>query len=139
MKPPEHLKPKGGRLNLTPMIDVVFLLIIFFVVSNNMIQQDNAIIIDLPAAESGFLPQEQQSKRLTISIPVPGTVYVGTEPVDKEKLRRILKHCREDWGDEAEIQIRSDRLLPFGEVKPILQMAAESGLVHVSFAVSSRL
>ena len=135
MKSPEHLKPQSGRLNLTPMIDVVFLLIIFFIVSNNMIQQDNAIAVDLPKAESGILPMEQQTKRLTVSVSNQGTLYVGTEIVDTERLRWIMAGCRKDWGEEAEIQIRSDKNAHYGVIKPILRMAAENGITNVAFAV----
>jgi len=135
MKPPEHLKPKVGRLNLTPMVDVVFLLIIFFIVSNNMIQQDQAIAVDLPKAETGILPKEQQTKRLTVTVSIQGTVYVGTEVVDWERLRRIMSEARKDWGEEAELQIRTDKNIHFGVVNPILRMAAESGISRVAFAV----
>jgi len=135
MKPPEHLKPQGGRLNLTPMIDVVFLLIIFFIVSNNMIQQDQAIAVDLPVAETGILPQEQQTKRLTITVSSQGTLFLGTEIVDLERLRRIMTEARRDWGEEAEIQIRTDKNAHFGIIRPILRMAAESGILNVSFAI----
>jgi len=138
MRSPEHLKPQGGRFNLTPMIDMVFLLIIFFIVSNNMIQQDTAIRVDLPEAETGTLPQEQQMKRLTVSIPSSGMIYVGTEVVETERLRQLLTECRRDWGAEAELQIRTNGSVPYGEIKPILQMAAESGVLHVSFAVRER-
>jgi biopolymer transport protein ExbD len=138
MKSPEHLKPQGGRFNLTPMIDVVFLLIIFFIVSNNMIQQDNAIQVELPEAETGTLPQEQQTKRLTISIPQSGPVYVGTEVFDEKRLRQLMIESRKDWGEEAEIRIRTHKSVPYGEIKPILLMAAESGIIHVSFAVAAR-
>lgn len=135
MKPPEHLKPQGGRLNLTPMIDVVFLLIIFFIVSNNMIQQDNAIAVDLPTAETGVLPMEQQMKRLTVSISSRGILYVGTEIVDVERFRWIMAGCRKDWGEETEIQIRSDKNTHYGMIRPILLMAAESGITKVAFTV----
>ena len=120
------------------MIDMVFLLIIFFIVSNNMIQQDTAIRVDLPGAETGTLPLEQQTKRLTISIPSPKMIYVGTEIVERERLRQLLKECRTDWGEEAEIQIRTNKSVPYGEIKPLLQMAAESGILRVSFAVKER-
>jgi len=136
MKSPEHLKPQGGRLNLTPMIDVVFLLIIFFIVSNNMIQQDQAIAVDLPEAETGIMPQEQHTKRLTVTVSCQGTLYVGTEILDRERLFRIMAEARKDWGEEAEIQIRTDKTVHYGEIKPILRMAAESGITRVSFAVS---
>ena len=137
MKSPEHLKPLAGRMNLTPMIDVVFLLIIFFIVSNNMIQQDTAIAVDLPTAETGILPQEQETRRLTISIPQQGTLYVGTELVDEERLRRILADSRRDWGEDAEVRIRTSRHVLYGEIRPIMQMAMENGFVHVSFAVQA--
>ena len=138
MKAPNHLKPRGGRFNLTPMIDMVFLLIIFFIVSNNMIQQDTAIRVDLPEAETGSLPPEQQTKQLTISIPRPGMIYVGTEIMEQERLRQILMDCRRDWGEEAEVHIRTNKSVPYGEIKPLLQMAAESGILRVSFAVRER-
>ena len=139
MKPPNHLKPPGGRFNLTPMIDMVFLLIIFFIVSNNMIQQDNAIAVDLPAAETGMLPKEPQTRRLTISVPSPGTLFVGVEPIgDTRRLRQIMAECRTNWGDDAEIRIRTNKSVSWGEIRPILRMAAESGIVRVSFAVTER-
>jgi len=138
MKAPEHLKPRGGRFNLTPMIDMVFLLIIFFIVSNNMIQQDTAIRVDLPKAETGTLPPEQQTKRLTVSIPKSGMIYVGTEIVERQRLRQLLIACRNDWGEETEVQIRTNKSVPYGEIKPLLQMAAESGILRVSFAVKER-
>ena len=138
MKPQEHLKPQIGRFNLTPMVDMVFLLIIFFIVSNNMIQQDNAVSIDLPEAETGVIPQEQRTKRLTISIPSPGTLYVGTEPLKKADIQQLMTECRKNWGEEAEIRIRTNRTISYGEIKPILQMAAENGIIHVSFAVTER-
>ena len=139
MKSPEYLKPPGGRMNLTPMIDVVFLLIIFFIVSNNMIQQDTAIAVDLPVAETGDPPQERQTRQLTITITQPETFFIGTTLVDRESLRQILVECRRDWGEEAEVLIRTNKDVPYGEIRPILRMAVESGIIHVSFAVSPRL
>jgi len=121
------------------MIDVVFLLIIFFIVSNNMIQQDNAIQVDLPEANTGTLPQEQPAKWLTISVSQSGQLYVGTEVFGEERLRKLMIECRKDWGEEAEIRIRTHKSIQYGEIKPILQMAAESGIIPVTFAVTSRL
>ena len=124
-------------MNMTPMIDVVFLLIIFFIVSNNIIQQDTAIAVELPTAETGILPQEQETRRLTITVPQPGKVFVGVDQVCEDRLRQIFADSRRDWGVEAHIHIRANRDMPFGEIRPILRMAAESGITHVSFAVSA--
>ena len=135
MKSPEHLKPQVGRMNLVPMIDVVFLLIIFFIVSNNMIQQDTAIAVDLPKAETGILPQDQQARWLTITIPRQGALFVGAEPLDKAELQQLMEESRKNWGEEAKVRIRTDKSVPYGEIKSILLMAAENGIINVSFAV----
>jgi len=100
-----------------------------------MIQQDTAIEVELPQAQTGMLPQEEQTKTLTITIANSGIIYVGTQIVGRETLRRILTECRNSWGEEAEVLIRTDRTVLFGEIRPILLMAAESGIVRVSFAV----
>ena len=138
MKSPEHLKPQIGRFNLIPMVDVVFLLIIFFIVSFNMTQQDTAIAVDLPEAKTGTMPQEQQTKRLTISVPRPGTLYVGTESMDKARLQQLMVESRRNWGEDAEIRIRTNKNILYGEIEPILKMAAENGITHVTFAVTER-
>jgi biopolymer transport protein ExbD len=103
-----------------------------------MIQQDNAILVDLPTAQTGEPPQEQQKKRLTISIPNPGIIYVGTELHNLTSLRRIMTECRKNWGEETEVQIRTGKNVPYGEIKPIMQLAAESGIARVSFAVTEK-
>ena len=139
MKVPEHLKPQPGRFNLTPMIDVVFLLIIFFIVSNNFIQQDSAVSVELPYAETGLLPEERAATQLTITIAGSGTIYVGTQTVTLEQLRRIITLFRENsrkHGDEpTAVLIRADKTVLYGDIKPIMQIAAESGIVRVHFAV----
>ena len=133
------MKPPGGRFNLTPLIDIVFLLIIFFIVSDNMIQQDNAVDINLPEAVTGRLPTEQQMRRLTISIPRPGTLYAGADLIgDTARLQQLMLECRTNWGEAAEVRIRTNKDIPYGEIRPILRMAAESGIVRVSFAVTQR-
>jgi len=101
-----------------------------------MMQQDNAVLVDLPEAETSILPQEQL-KQLTVSVSRQGTFYVGTEIVDDEKLRRLITEARKDWGEETEIRIRSDKNVLYGVVKPILRIAAESGIRRISFAVTA--
>lgn len=120
---------------MTPMIDIVFLLIIFFLVSSNLIQQDVSMELDLPTAETGRLAEESESKKLTINIPRPGQVLIGMQPADKKHLRLFFLRQRELWGDEAELRIRTNKDVPYGEIEPILVLAAESRIRDVSFAV----
>ncbi|MDR0521749.1 MAG: biopolymer transporter ExbD [Planctomycetaceae bacterium] len=136
MIPPECLKPPKGRFNMTPMIDVVFLLIIFFAVSSNLIRQDAAVPVDLPAAKTGTAPNAEKIKMIVVSVPAAGAVYAGSKPVSMLQLRQILKDFRENSGSGAEIRIRTGKKVPYGEIKKILTSAAESGITKVSFSVT---
>ncbi|GHT16495.1 hypothetical protein FACS1894189_0300 [Planctomycetales bacterium] len=138
MKPPEHLKSPTVSLNLTSLIDVVFLLIIFFIVSSNLIQQDVSMPMELPSAETGRIAEESETKKLTINIPQPGTLLIGTEPMDRNQLRQLLIQHREQWQDKTEIRIRTNKDVPYGEIELILVLAAECNVWNVSFAVSER-
>jgi biopolymer transport protein ExbD len=135
MKTPEHLKPNGFSLNLTPMIDVVFLLIIFFIVSSNLIQQDVSMPLDLPAAKTVKPLKESETRKITINIPKSRTVLIGTQPTDPAKLHKLFLRQRQTWGEETEIRIRTNKDIPYGEIEPILVLAAECGIWDVSFAV----
>jgi biopolymer transport protein ExbD len=135
MKVLEHLKPTGFSLNLTPMIDVVFLLIIFFIVSSNLIQQDVSMPLDLPAAETAKPIEDTETRKITINIPQSGTVLIGTQSVAPAKLREIFLRQRQTWGEKTEIRIRTNKDISYGEIEPILVLAAECGIWDVSFAV----
>ncbi|MDR1963224.1 MAG: biopolymer transporter ExbD [Planctomycetaceae bacterium] len=138
MKVPEHLKPKGFLLNLTPMIDVVFLLIIFFIVSSNLIQQDVSVPIDLPEAETAVPAEEPETRKTTINVPKSGTVLIGTQPVDRNQLREHLIRQQQTYGEETEVRIRTNKNIPYGEIEPILVLAAECHIWNVSFSVSEK-
>ena len=62
MRSVSNLARGSVSFNMTPMIDVVFLLIIFFLVSSNLAQQEVHLEIDLPDAASGNRPQEDDTR-----------------------------------------------------------------------------
>ncbi len=136
MLPPDNLRPQGVSLNLTPMIDVVFLLIIFFIVSSTMVQQDVSLKLELPEAASGEQFKESETRKITVNIPQPGTMLLGTEPIDPDGFRTYLLRERQLAAKGLEVRIRTDRNVPYGTVEPILVLCAESGVWNVSFSVA---
>ncbi|MDR3199393.1 MAG: biopolymer transporter ExbD [Planctomycetaceae bacterium] len=138
MKVPDYLKPKCFTLNLTPMIDIVFLLIIFFIVSSNLIQQDISVPIDLPQAETAVPTEESATRKITINIPKSGTVLIGTQTVNQNQLREYLIQQQQIWGEKTELRIRTNKDIPFGEIEPILVLAARCRIWDVSFSVTEK-
>ena len=68
MRVPNYPGSRGVSINLTPMIDVTFLLIIFFLVSSHLAKQENFLPLELPVAGSGI---SDFSDRTTLTIQIP--------------------------------------------------------------------
>lgn len=120
--------------NMTPMIDVVFLLIIFFLVSSHLARQENRLPLDLPVA-STYGPIDPESAPLTISIDRDAKFRVGGDVVDVVALRSILDDLRGRMGMDAAIRIRTDGTVQYQYVEPVLREAALAGVTDASIAV----
>ena len=135
--------PRIGRsrkvdFNMTPMIDVVFLLIIFFLVSSHLAQQETHRQLDLPRATSGHDLPESEATRVTVNILADGQVLLGGDRVAPGELDRRLQVERQETDGRLEVRLRSDRTVPYRVVEPILLACAKAEIWNVSFAVYRR-
>ena len=138
MRVPVHRRRSRLEMNMTPMIDVVFLLIIFFLVSSHLAQQEVQAKLNLPAAATGSEQQETQTPRVTINIVPQGdryTIKLGAMAVPMAELRRRIEHERMQAGEDLEVRIRADRTIPYEVIEPILVSCAKLGIWNVKFAV----
>ena len=119
---------------MTPMIDVVFLLIIFFLVSSHLARREVRLELDLPTATSSQ-PDAASSTRLTVNVQSDGATLLGAIPVNSaELLERLQKEARDHKGD-LRVRVRGDQSTNYGYIEPVLAACAESGIVDISFGV----
>ena len=71
---------------MTPMIDVVFLLIIFFLISSHLTRQEQQLKLPLPVAETGAHPTQMVGPRLIVNVSEDGGVTIQDESVALEQL-----------------------------------------------------
>ncbi len=126
--------------NMTPMIDIVFQLIIFFLVSSHLAQSQMQYVFDLPEAKTG---QEQlettKTAKIVINILPPEdenseyTILLSGESVDISTLKKKLRY--ESGKQQVEIHIRTSQKTPYRVVEPVLTACAQSGVWDVRFAV----
>ena len=121
--------------NMTPMIDVVFLLIIFFLVSSHLVKQEAQMPLPLPTAASGPAAVDDQAPRLTVNLLADGRILVAGAPATVDRLEPLLAAARRKSGDDLEVRIRADRAAPYQRVEPILLACARAGVWNVTFAV----
>ena len=116
------------------MIDVVFLLIIFFLVSSHLARQENHLPLDLPSA-STFQENDPDKAALTISLDDAANLRIRGDIVNLPTLRKVLADLRQTDGDDAAIRIRVDGQVQYVHVEPVLREAALAGVTDASIAV----
>ena len=119
--------------NLTPLIDVVFLLLVFFLVATTFAEDDEVEMdLELPESTSGAAP-ESAAKLLVISIGSAGTLHVDGRPVTLDGLRqRLGAEARRDR--DREVLIRGDTRVHFGSVAQALDACQAVKLRRISIA-----
>lgn len=138
MQLPRLGRNRSVECNVTPLIDVVFLLIIFFLVSSHLAQQETQLELALPIASSGREAEESPATRVTINVLADGQLLLGSQKVDRDEIIRRLNVERQETTDDLEVRIRADRKTVYRHVEPLLLSCAEASIWNVSFAVVDR-
>jgi biopolymer transport protein TolR len=117
-----------GALDITPLVDLVFLLIIFFLLSTTF-RINPGIKIDLPQASSQKIVSEK--KEITLSVDQAGTVYFNKDAVEPTSLTtRLATTARDD--PNTTVIIKGDRAAGFGLVVDLLGTVKDSGLHRIA-------
>ena len=138
MHVPRFGRGRSVQFNVTPLIDVVFLLIIFFLVSSHLAKQETQVELALPTATSGQGAVENPVDRVTINVLPDGQLLLGGESVAAERIGRRLQVERQRTTDDLEVRIRADRNVAYRHVEPLLVACARAEIWNVSFAVVKR-
>ena len=127
-------RPKR-RMSLTPMIDVVFLLLIFFMVSTTF-ERETEISIELPQASGPMMKSEK--KVVEISIDKEGRYFINKKEVVNTQLDTLKKAIKTAAGDakKPRIILSADRKTPHQSVISAMDAARQLGFVNLTFATS---
>ena len=138
MQTPKPDKKPNVTFNMTPMIDVVFLLIIFFMVTSHIVQQEAFVALDLPTAKTSRMPNSSGSgtRKITINITGEDHLFLGTTPIRREQLRQYLTLEQSRPGKPLEVNIRTDRRVPYRAIEPLLVICSQADIDNVSFNTS---
>lgn len=111
-------------MDLTPLIDVVFLLLIFFMVSTTFVSR-SGLDLELPEAQSRT--EQQPDDPIRIEVSADGAYTVNGEPVDAEGFRKALAEQAEE-REEPRVVVAADRAARHGAVTRAMDAASQAGL-----------
>lgn len=127
---PDEVDPE---FDLTPMIDVVFLLIAFFMTLISFISAE-LIDLQLPEAEQASIP-EDPGERQYISVEADGSVYLGATPTSFEALPAYLQKKQQE-NPSMKVFLRADSATPHRHVNKVMEACAQAGIFNLIFASS---
>jgi biopolymer transport protein ExbD len=121
------------EFQMAPMIDMVFLLLVFFMCASSLAQSEKPEAVkELPESHASEVPDDV-SDRGMISVKTDGSLYLGAASISLEDLKkRIGGEIRKN--PELQITVRADKATPFGEIKKVLKACAEVGAYEVIYA-----
>ncbi len=135
MRVPNYRGSSGVSINLTPMIDVTFLLIIFFLVSSHLSTQENFLPLDLPVATAGSADFSDQNT-LTIQIPADGVYQIfGNQLTIDQVQGALLEATRQAADKPLRIRIRTAKSVPYANIAKLLKTCALTGNTNIVFGV----
>jgi len=131
-----NLKPKQREepdINLAPLLDVVFLLLIFFMVSTTF-KRDTTLKVDLPESSAAPVTAKQEVIELTINR--EGQYYIGNKKVINSELSTLMRALTQEakGNEDTPLVIRADANTPHQFVVRALDAARQLGILNLSIA-----
>lgn len=117
---------------MAPMIDMVFLLLVFFMCVSSLAQADKSIEVDLPESAESKVP-EDLSNRGIVSVREDGAVFLGARELTLEEFKADISRTLRETP-ELRVQVRADSQTPFEKIQTVLKACAEAGAVDVVYS-----
>lgn len=128
------LNQQEVQLDMTPMIDMVFQLMIFFLVTIKMDQDNINLEIKLAQAPHGPPIEEKDPRTIVIEVDGKGDVFLGGTRVTPRYLRGILQTAVNRQGFGLPVLVRGDAKTRHAEIRQVLDVCSEIGLWRIRFA-----
>mgnify|MGYP001803574714 FL=1 len=104
-------------INILPMIDVIFAILAFFIISSLFLTRAEGFSVDLPEAETS---QSQQEAFITVTIEKTGNISIDKQPVKLSELAETVKNRIGKSGDTVLVTVQADETINYGQVIAVM-------------------
>ncbi len=116
---------------MTPLIDMVFNLVVFFLVASHFANETD-IPVELPRAVTST-DDADDPRRLVVTITEHEQLYIADQSINLPQLQDLVRDELDRHGPELTVQIRSDRRVPYRAVEPLLMLCSRLGVTRFGF------
>ena len=132
MRLKQHIQVEKGHLDIAPLIDCIFLLLIFFLLTSNFIFQPG-IKIDLPKTVTSEVVQDNT---LVVTVTSDNRFYLNEAPITFVELKNKLKQAA---NKHKVVLIKADRNVALGRVVKIWDFCRDIGLSQINIATNQEV
>jgi biopolymer transport protein ExbD len=125
-------QPPPIALQLAPMIDILLLLLSFFIISYQFTRSETELNVSVPTAQEGADPERQRGE-IIINILADGSIKVEGISVDLAKLSQKLAPIAVQFKNQP-VRIRGDGDVPYQRIVEVIDTCQKSGIWNISFA-----
>ena len=125
--------PEETELDMTPMLDIVFIMLIFFIVTTSFVKE-SGVTVSSPSAQSA---SEQESVNIYIAITAAGEVWIDRKPVDPRSVRAIVARLHAD-NPEGSVIIQSDEEATTGILVEVMDQVRLAGVEAIAIAADKK-
>lgn len=120
------------QIDMTPMLDVVFIMLIFFIVTTSFVRE-SGVEVNRPSAATAT---EQNKAGIFVAIKESGEIYIDRKQIDIQRVRANLERLIAAQGDVGMV-IQADKETRHGIVVKVMDAAREAGILQISVAAIS--
>lgn len=128
----EELQAPLAEINMTPLVDVMLVLLVIFLVTAPML--NSAIKLNLPSESAAQITEQ---KTITISVNRSGQYFIDDQQISANELEQKLQALAKE-NPKQQIHLRADVDVPYGKVSHVLATAQRFGLSNIGFITAPR-
>jgi biopolymer transport protein ExbD len=132
MKFRKHAEPRVLGFLIAPMVDILLVILVFFIVTWNFALSENELDVRVPTASKANEAQPYVGQ-VVINIAANGTVIVNRQPKSSSELLELLKKLSQLYPDQAVI-VRGDQAVDYKHIVDVLDICRQADIWNVAFA-----
>ena len=122
-------KVEDAEIDMTPMLDVVFIMLIFFIVTTSFVKE-SGVVVDKPHASTAM---KKKNASIFVAIKEAGTIWVSKKEIDIKNLRSVIEDVRLE-NPEGQVVIQADKRSKTGILLKTIDAIKAAGVKDVSVA-----